>query len=103
MFFLNLQKKLMNKLKLPILVYCNIGIGIQAFIINTYLLKAKIENRKILLINLYDYRPILSLFKLHKKNNNEIFNLESPYFLWFYSSPIYTTELQVQCIGYVLD
>lgn len=94
MFFLNFKKKLINKLKLPILVYCNIGIGIQAFIINTYLLKAKIENRKILLINLYDYRPILSLFKLHKKNNNEIFNLESPYFL-FSNSPLFRNFINV--------
>jgi hypothetical protein len=73
---------LFNKIKLPILVYCNVGIGIQAFIIHTYLFKARIENRKILLFNIYDFRPLTTFFKLHKKNNTEIFNLESPYFLF---------------------
>ena len=70
------------KEKLPILVYCNIGIGIQAFIIKSYLYKAKIENRKLLLINLPDFRPYYSFFKLKKKNNNQIYLIESPYILF---------------------
>ena len=82
MKYFNKINNLIKRLKFPIFVYCNIGLGIQAFVINTYLMKAKIEKRKILLINLYDYRPLISLGKIKRKANNEIFKIESPYFLF---------------------
>jgi putative glycosyltransferase (TIGR04372 family) len=79
----NYNGKLKDKVsvisKLPKIVYCSIGIGIQAFIIHTYLLKAKKENRKIILINLLNLRNFLSFGNLKRRNNNAIFNINSKY------------------------